>query len=67
MPRTLQPFQQRVVEERDQLQKKEGDLAIFLHTETYRSLPTDEQVRMAQQLGFMKAYREILDVRIGAF
>jgi hypothetical protein len=54
----MQPYQQRVVTERDDLQAKIERLAEFLDTETYSTLPEPERLRLALQLRHMNSYRE---------
>lgn len=63
----MQPHEQRVVTERDELQSKIEKLSKFLDSETYATLPQSEQERMLRQLRHMNDYREVLDERIAAF
>jgi hypothetical protein len=60
----LEPYQQRVVGERSQLNEKVQQLDAFIWGHLFNSLPSEEKARLIQQLGFMKAYRQILDDRI---
>ena len=55
---------QRVVGERSQLNEKVQQLDAFIWGHLFNSLPSEEKARLIQQLGFMKAYRQILDDRI---
>ena len=63
----MQEFQQRVVDEKTELDLKISKLESFLDTELFRSLDRDEQVRMTQQYVVMKRYSEILQSRINHF
>ena len=64
----MQPFQQRVVEERDELGIKLSRLRGFVeYNENFRNLPIDEQERMMLQLQHMQAYHDVLIQRIKAF
>lgn len=63
----MEPHQQRVVTEREELSEKIARLVKFLNTETYQSLSETEQGRMLRQLNHMNAYRDVLNERIVAF
>jgi hypothetical protein len=63
----MQPYQERVVAERDELHEKIEKLAIFLDTPTYQNLPQPEQQRLLQQLVHMNDYLAVLDERTAAF
>lgn len=63
----MQPYQERVVTERDDLSDKIDRLAQFLDTAAYALLPESERDRMFRQLRHMNNYREVLDERIEAF
>lgn len=63
----MQPYQERVIAERDELEPKITRLSKFLDSETCRSLPEAEQARLLRQLGHMNGYHEVLDERINAF
>lgn len=63
----MQPFQQRVVDERDDLVKKTRALSAFIQGPVYDTLPKAERTRLAQQFGFMACYEGMLDARIAAF
>lgn len=63
----LLPHQQRVVDEKAELDKKIVALEAFLPTETCLDLPFDERSRLASQLRVMEAYSAILGERIEAF
>ena len=63
----MQPHQQRVVTEKDELADKLTKLNAFIGTEIYNSLPSDEKIRLARQACIMKDYLYILNERIAAF
>ena len=64
---TLQPHQQRVVEEKRDLDEKTGRLAAFLETKTYDALVPEERGRLRSQLFYMRRYADVLGERIAAF
>jgi hypothetical protein len=64
---TMQPHQQRVVDEQAELEGKRAKLQSFFGTPIYAGLPEDEQWRLARQHDVMEAYSNILDERIAAF
>jgi hypothetical protein len=63
----LQPHQQRVVEERNELIEKVTKLHAFTKTETFNSLPDEEQSLLFKQEKEMKKYADILKQRIDVF
>lgn len=63
----LAPFQQRVVDERYELDEKRRRLNDFLMTATFRSLSPDEQTRMQLQAHYMERYSWVLGERIAHF
>jgi hypothetical protein len=63
----MQPHEQRVVEERDELQTKTRKLGEFLETQTYSNLPYEDRKLLNIQHATMQAYSEILNTRIGRF
>ncbi len=64
---TMQPYQQRVIEEKRELDDKKQRLKQFLKGPTFATLGEEEQVRMNQQLCAMDSYSAILGERIAAF
>lgn len=62
----MQPFQERVVEEREQLAERLAKLDDFLGTLGWK-LPPDEASRMLRQQTAMSIYLNILDERIARF
>jgi len=63
----MQPHQQRVVDEKQELDTKLDKLTVFLKGDLFESLPDDEQDRLAKQLGIMSEYSNILAERIAHF
>lgn len=63
----MELFQQRVVDEKTELDIKVLKLETFLNTDIFKSLDKDEQVRLVQQYVVMKRYSEILQSRINHF
>jgi hypothetical protein len=63
----MQPHQQRVVDEKTELDEKLKKLDAFGRTELFASLPADEQGRLNRQHSVMEKYSAILGERIAAF
>ena len=63
----LQPFQQRVIDERDDLEIKASKLQDFILSDKFSSVPADERQRLVLQRNLMDAYVIVLDQRIAAF
>jgi hypothetical protein len=63
----MKEFQQRVVEEKAELDKKLTKLRAFFETESYIGLDWEEQDRLQRQVGFMKSYSDVLAERIEEF
>ena len=63
----MQPHQQRVVDERDQLAEKLTRLNSFIGGDVVKGLPAEERIRLARQAVAMKEYLDILNDRINAF
>ena len=63
----MAPYQQRVVEEKKDLDEKLARLLAFARTEVYRNLSVDEQDRLSRQYDAMYGYSLILGERIAAF
>lgn len=63
----MAPYQQRVVDEKKDLDEKLAKLQAFGRTEVYRNLPEDEQDRLSRQYDVMYSYSCILGERIAAF
>ena len=64
----MQPHQQRVVDEKTELDGKLEKLNAFIDgSDIFAGLPEDERTRLRKQAGFMKGYSDILGERIAAF
>ena len=64
----LQPHQQRVVDEKTELDKKANALSGFIgNSPIFETLDAAEQERLKQQNDVMWQYSEILAARIAAF
>jgi hypothetical protein len=63
----LEPWQQRVVTEKAELNEKIGNLAAFLASETFGELDEAERARLTRQLELMTQYRSVLTERIAAW
>jgi len=64
---TYQPYQQRVVDERAELDQKLEKLATFLESSASSNIAKDEKMRMVKQAIAMRLYSSILSERIEAF
>lgn len=64
----MQPHQQRVVDEKTELDKKATALSQFIgNSDIFPTLDAAEQARLREQNEVMWQYSEILGARIGAF
>lgn len=64
-PATLQPYQQRVLTERDELRVKFTALGRWLTLEpTDARLPPEERALLSTQYSIMNAYLQLLEMRI---
>jgi hypothetical protein len=61
------PYQQRVVEEKDDLDQKLDALHAFQDGPLFPRLTSAEQARLSLQAHYMSRYSEILGERIAAF
>lgn len=64
---TLQPHQQRVVTERDDLDWELGNLLAFFKTPTFAQLIGAERALLKEQAEVMAEYSRILSIRIARF
>ena len=65
--KVLQPHQQRVVEEKNDLGVRRGKLLDFLSGDKIHDLPEDDQLLLQDQCNAMTTYLEILEKRIARF
>lgn len=63
----LQSYQQRVVQEKEELNTKIAKLSTFVGAVNFADVPQSEQVRLRMQLKIMQLYGDILFERIEAF
>ena len=63
----LQPHQQRVVAEKDELDERLGKLLAFFQSPIYAGLSEAERSRLRAQSFFMVGYSSMLGERIAAF
>jgi hypothetical protein len=60
------PYQQRVIEEANELRDRTENLGLFFETEAFRNLDRDERYRLEVQFDIMMSYRTVLRQRIFA-
>lgn len=63
----MEAFQQRVVDEKKELDEKIAKLLAFSETETYDNLPEDEKSDLEEQFECMNNYSSVLERRISRF
>ncbi len=63
----MQPHEQRVVDEKKELDEKLTKLTAFFSGKIFSTLPLDEQERLKQQSEVMEKYSNILHERITHF
>lgn len=63
----MEMYQQRVVDEKTELDNKRNKLLAFFNTDEFRRLDQAEKDRLRTQNGIMGVYTEILQQRITAF
>ncbi len=63
----MQPHQQRVIDEKTELDDKLSKLVKFYDTDIYAKLDEAERVRLSRQGQLMSEYSDILGQRIAAF
>jgi hypothetical protein len=63
----MEAWQQRVIDEKKQLDERIEKLAIFIQGELYNTLDPVEQKRLTDQIHAMDSYARILGQRIGAW
>lgn len=61
------PHERRVVDEKAELDVRIEKLDLFIGSDTYLKLPTEEERRLDLQLDLMNAYSRVLGMRIEAF
>lgn len=64
----MEPYQQRVIEEKQELDAKREKLAAFIASDTFKTMKDwQEASRLKAQAIVMKQYSDILEARIKAF
>ena len=63
----MEPYQQRVVDEKRELDVKTKALESFASTKVFESLDPQEQARLHLQFYLMRGYSEVLSERIEGF
>lgn len=63
----MQPYQERVVAERDDLQGKIDRLLAFINGDTFKTIGNGEQGRLREQFTHMDSYVAVLQRRIDHF
>jgi hypothetical protein len=63
----LRPYQQRVVDERAELDVRREKFENFISGSMWQTLPIEEQDRQVRQLRAMDLYSDVLRERIEAF
>ena len=61
------PYQERLIEEQEQLQDRIKALESFMETEEHDALIWTERVRLKRQLQIMRDYDHVLTQRIDSF
>lgn len=64
---SLHPHQQRVVDEKAQLDERLANLLAFFQSQVFATLSEAEQSRLRNQARFMDGYAAVLAERIAAF
>lgn len=63
----MEPYQDRVLNEKAELDARLGKLQPFLDTATFKDLDAAEQERLRKQAGIMQEYSAVLADRIAHF
>ena len=63
----MEPWQQRVVEERGELSDRIVKLNLFLNGESVSALPHEDYLLLTNQYAVMVLYHDVLDRRIARF
>jgi crAss001_48 related protein len=63
----MEPYQERVIEEKKELDEKIEKLAAFIESDAFISVSTREKVRLHRQEVLMQLYSKVLADRIEAF
>jgi hypothetical protein len=63
----MKPHEQRVIDEKSDLDGKLERLLVFVKTPIFRDLPIEERQRLLRQEALMREYSQVLGERISAF
>lgn len=63
----MQPYQERVVVEHKELHDKIDKLIVFIDSDYFKQLDSDDQSLLKEQLDIMMKYRSILIKRMNRF
>jgi hypothetical protein len=63
----LKPYQERVIDEKEELDSKIDALRLFFNTDTFQSLQDRDKYLLVRQSGVMATYSSILGDRIARF
>jgi hypothetical protein len=63
----MEAYQERVVEEREQLGAKIDKLGSFVSSDVFKTVDDAEQKRLRRQLTIMQQYLQVLNERIAEF
>lgn len=63
----MEPYQQRVVDEKRELDEKLDKLIEFVKTDAFKLINSEEQGRLKRQLAIMEQYSMVLSERIVHF
>lgn len=63
----MEAYQQRVIDEKNELGARRGKLIDFLTSDKLLNLPFEDQKLLERQANAMKEYLEILEARIARF
>ena len=61
------PYQQRVIDEKTELDELRERIAAFLGSHVFLALPAGERERLRRQLSIMDLYSDVLGERIESF
>jgi hypothetical protein len=67
MAKTLEPHQERVVQEKRELDERLAKLTSFMDGPIYPTIDRDERFRIMHQRYVMREYSDVLGYRIAAF
>lgn len=67
MTAALEAFQQRVVDEKKDLDEKISKLKAFFDTKVFNDLPLEDQSLLYRQYNVMRPYQQVLAERIAKF